>query len=147
MLVKKSVLFILLPLILIIPGCATVPISSNSATPAPLDRILYYSDKTPKTTSTIVVTRDVGYMGSACFYALMINGQLAARFGVGEKATFYVEPGEILLRVGRDPQGKGLCGTMQDDWTQRETIMRPGETKYFRLSIDANGKTDIQRSE
>jgi len=43
--------------------------------------------------------------------------------------------------------GKGLCGLGLDEWTQRETVVSQGETKYFRLSIDANGKTDIQRSE
>jgi hypothetical protein len=58
-----------------------------------------------------------------------------------------MKPGEILLRAGRDPLGKGLCGLGQDEWTQRETVVHQGETKYFRLSIDQNGKTDIQRSE
>ena len=51
------------------------------------------------------------------------------------------------MRAGRDPLGKGLSGLGQDDWTQRETVLRQGETKYFRLSIDVNGKTEIQRSE
>jgi hypothetical protein len=72
---------------------------------------------------------------------------LAARFDVGETAHFYVDPGEILLRVGRDPLGKGLCATGQDRWTQRETVIKSGETKYFRISTDANGKKDIERAE
>jgi hypothetical protein len=58
-----------------------------------------------------------------------------------------VNAGDVLLRVGRDPQGKGLCAFGKGEWTQRETVLRPDETKYFRLSIDANGKTDIQRGD
>lgn len=142
----RKFLFVFL-LIIILSGCATVPIPSDSAIPSPPDRILSFNEKTSTTNSTLVVTRDVGFLGSGCFYSLMINGILSARLDVGERATFYVEPGEILLRVGRDPQGKGLCAIGQDDWTQRETILRPGEIKKFRLLIDVNGKADIQRSE
>lgn len=86
-------------------------------------------------------------MGGGCYYALFINGTLSARFDVGEIARFYLEPGEILLRVGRDPQGRGICSSGQEYWTQRETILREGETKYFRMLLDANGTTDIQRSD
>jgi hypothetical protein len=94
-----------------------------------------------------VITRDQGFIASACYLAVAIDGAVAARLDIGETARFYVKHGEILLRVGRDPQGKGQCGFGQDEWTQRETVVRQGETKYFRLSIDANGKTDIQRPE
>ena len=54
---------------------------------------------------------------------------------------------KLRLRAGRDPGGKGLCGMRQGERTQRETRLKPGELKYFRLSIDANGKPDIQRSD
>ncbi len=127
-------------------ACATTPTPRSQATPVPANRLMGF--QAPEADSgNLIVTRDQGYLGSGCFYALSINGALAARMDVGESARFFVPPGELLLRVGRDPQGRSLCGVGQDDWTQRESFVKPGETKYFRLSIDANGKTDIQRTD
>jgi hypothetical protein len=132
---------------LMMAGCATTPIPILEAKQTPSNRLLAYQEKKPETTSTLVVTRDSGFLGGGCYYALSINGTLAARLDVGESSRFFLTPGEILLRVGRDPEGKGLCAMGKDEWTQRETILRQNEMKYFRLSIDANGKTDIQRSD
>ena len=69
----------------------------------------------------------------------------ACSIDVGETARFHVPPGEVLLRNGVDQAGRGLCGVGKDHWTQRETVVRAGETKYFRLSLDASGKPDVQR--
>lgn len=132
---------------IILSACATTPIIPSSAIPAPTERILAFQNKDAKNNATLVVTRDEGFMGGGCYYALFINGTLAARFDVGETARFYLEPGEILLRVGRDPQGRGFCSSGQQYWTQRETILKYGDTKYFRMLLDANGTTDIQRSD
>jgi len=128
-------------------GCATTPVSPSTAMQAPRDRLLAFQERTDETSATLVITRDQGLTGGACYYSVTLNGTVAARLDVGETARFYVPPGEILMRGGRDPLGKGLCGTGQDHWTQRETVVREGETKYFRLSIDVNGKVDIQRAE
>jgi len=138
---------IALTAIVLLGGCATTSVPSATATQAPLDRLLAFQEKTDETTATLVITRDQGFLGSAGYYSVTLNGTVAARLDAGETARFYMKPGEILLRAGRDPLGKGLCGLGQDEWTQRETVVHQGETKYFRLSIDQNGKTDIQRSE
>ena len=137
----------LLGFVAVMAGCATTPPSMSEIKTAPQDRLLAYQNKTGSTTSKLVVTRDVGHLGSGCFYALSINNVLSARLDTAETASFYVEPGELLLRTGRDPSGKGLCGIGKDDWTQRETVLRAGETKMFRMTIDMNGKADIQRSD
>lgn len=128
-------------------GCATTPISSTIAKPAPAERLLAFQAPLSEPSGLLTVTRDVGHLGSACLYAISINGTLAARLDVGEKASFYVPPGEILLRSGSDPQGKGLCGFDKNVWTQRETQLKPGETKYFRMSLNVDGVTDIQRAD
>lgn len=141
----KTLLFI--PALLLVAGCATTPTGADRATSALGDRLLAYQDKLEGPSGRIVVTRDSGFLGGACFYAVSINGKLAARLAVGESATFYVAPGEILLRSSRDPLGKGLCGVLSEERTQRETVIRQGETKHFRLLLDANGKTDIQRAD
>lgn len=131
----------------IIVGCATTPIAPTVAKPAPNERIFAFQQKTPSTTSTLIVTRDEGFRESGCYCSLVINDTLAARLDVGETSRFFLDPGEIRLRVLRDSQGKGLCGGSQMYWTQRETNLRPGEIKYFRLLIDAKRSADIQPSE
>lgn len=134
-------------LALLLGGCATTPVPMSAAKQAPPDRVLAFQITGGDKTATVTVIRDEGYIGSGCFYAVHIDKVLAARLDVAEYARFYVQPGEIVLRVGRDPQGAGLCGVQLDNWTQRETLLKPGEQKFFRLSIDTNGKLDIQRTD
>ncbi|MGV8921277.1 MAG: hypothetical protein ACOH2R_26460 [Pseudomonas sp.] len=128
-------------------GCATTPMPITEAEQAPAARLLSFQSKPDGQSGTLVITRDAGFLGAGCYYAVSINGTLAARLDVGEKSAFFLAPGEVLLRAGRDPQGNALCALGQDEWTQRETLIRNNEVKLFRLSIDANGKTDIQRAE
>jgi hypothetical protein len=134
-------------ILLLLAGCATTPTPIGEAKQAPQGRLLAYQEKNVNTTGTLVITRDAGFVGGGCYYGVSINGIFAARLDVGETSRFFLIPGEILLRAGRDPQGIGLCGAGKDEWTQRETILRQHETKFFRLSIDAFGKTDIQRAD
>lgn len=126
-------------------GCATTPIRSSDAIRIPKERLLAFQEKTEKTTSTITITRDVGLLGSACYLAARINGTVSARLDVGETSSFYVEPGEILLSVGIDPLGRGLCGLSPEYWKTLEAYLRPGETKFYRLTLDPG--LDIMRSE
>jgi hypothetical protein len=138
----------LLLAVVLLSGCATTPVSPTEASRVPAERLLAFQESAPDRTATLVVTRDSGLLGSGCFASFLIDGTHAARFGPGETAQFRVTPGEIVLRNGVDLMGRGLCGFGSSDyWTQRETILRAGETKYFRLSLDASGKPDIQRSD
>lgn len=146
MLIKMKVIFLLPVAAVLITGCATTAVPSSQAKKVSTDRIYAYQSASVATTSSLVVTRDEGFLGGGCFYGLWINDILSARLDVAETALFHLEPGEYVLRSGRDPEGKGLCGIDSDNWTQRETLLKTGERKYFRLSIDVNGKTDIQRS-
>jgi len=133
---------------LTLTGCATSHLPSSQAVPVTKERVFAFQDKTETKNATLVLTRDVGFLGSGCYYGFWIDGTLAARFDVGETATFFVEPGERLLRVGRDPQGKGLCGFHESQMAnQRESIFRPNEKKQFRLMLDPNGTIDVQRWE
>lgn len=131
---------------LILAGCATTPPSLADIKPVPKERLFNFQEKTDKTTAILTVTRDTGFLGGGCFYAFSINNKLAARLNPSESTRFYVEPGELIMRTSRDPQGKGLCALGQDDWTQRETVMHAGENKAFRMTIDQNGKSDVMRA-
>jgi hypothetical protein len=139
----------LLLLMFYVNGCATAPIAISEAKQSPPDRVLAFQTPTSDKTATLTMIRDEGFIGGGCYYAVSINGILAARLDPAEFVRFYMEPGEILIRYGRDPQGQGLCVPFEglDNWTQRETFLKSGEKKSFRLTIDMNGKTDIQRLE
>jgi len=137
----------LLVLLVLVSGCATTPVPISEAKLVPKDRLLAFQTSSAEKTAILTVVRDEGFIGGGCYLALYINRVLSGRLDVGEFGKFYVEPGEILLRVGGDPQGTGLCGLGTDDWTQRETFLKPGEMKSFRLSIDGGFELDIQRSD
>lgn len=138
---------LILAIVALLSGCATTPVPVSQAIPVNQDRLLAFQVAPSTPHGTLVVFRDVGFIGGGCFYAFSVNGKLAVRLGVGEVATLYVPTGELLIRASRDPMGGGLCALDQNNWTQRETYFRPNEIKNFRLSIDANGKLDVQRSE
>jgi hypothetical protein len=122
---------------LLLAGCATTPTAPSGATPVPRDRLLAFQDGTQERTATQVVTRNSGIIGSACYLSFVVNGTHAARFAVGETARFHVAPGEILLRNGFDLMGRGLCSLQTDQWTQRETVIRGGETKHSQVRYSA----------
>jgi transposase-like protein len=56
-------------------------------------------------------------------------------------------PGQFYFWLRRYRQSGVSWPPDKDDWTQRETVLRQGETECFRLTIDANGKTEILRSD
>ena len=128
----------------VLAGCATSAVPVADAVPVPADRVLAFRSPSDGK-ATLVVIRDRGFAGSACFSSFAVNGVLAARIGPSERVELIVPAGELLLRVGRDPQGSGLCA-MNEQWVQRETILRPGERKTFRLSLSANGQMDVMRT-
>lgn len=133
--------------ILLLTSCASSPVLLSNATPAPSERLLAFQEVIQGPSGTLVVTRDKGFQGSACYFGFFINDVLAARLGPSETGIFYLPSGELVLRSGYDPVGRPFCNMRNDEWTQRETILREGEIKYFRMSIDASNKFDIQRSD
>jgi predicted component of type VI protein secretion system len=134
-------------LLLLLTACATTPTPINEAKQIPAERLLAFQIPTSDKAATITVIRDEGFLGGGCFAGLYIDQVLAARLDVAEVAKFYVEPGEVLIRVGWDPQGRGLCAFGQDNWTQRETTLKPGEQKPFRIFLDQNTRWDIFRAD
>jgi hypothetical protein len=128
-------------------GCASTPVPVTLAKTTPNDRVLAFQDPSDLNNATITITRDKGFLGGGCYAGVYIDMVLVARLGVGEAVTLYLAPGEKLLRVGRDPEGRGLCGLEQSNWTQRETLLKANDRKSFRMTIDANHKYDIFRSD
>ena len=134
-----------------ISGCvmfpsATLPTPEDKARPVQRERLHAFQARSEGTSATLVVTRDLGIFGGACYYALAINGRLAARLDTGERSRFYLLPGEVLLSVGGDPQARGLCSIGQGDWSEQKVLLHPDETVYLRLAIETNGQVVLKRS-
>jgi hypothetical protein len=129
-------------------GCAdTARVPASQAQATPTNRLFAFQTVPSIAYGSIVVTRDRGYMAGGCYSSVTINGTFAARMDTGEAAVFQVPAGEILLRVGRDPMGEGLCAVNQGRMATRETSIREGDRKEFRIKTTAEGVLDIQRSE
>ncbi len=125
-----------------VAACATTPVPLSSAKPVPDDRLLAFQNS-----AIVTLIRDKGHVGSACYYGVYANGILAARIDVAEFVQLYLDPGEVLLRVGYDPYGKALCSFGKDMWIQRETLLKPGQKKGFRITTDASGNFEISRTD
>lgn len=144
----KIIGYILVSCILVLNfGCATSPTPHSEAIPAPKDRVFAFQDSLKEKSGVIIVTRDKGHVGSACFYGLWIDSIFSARLDVAERAKFTLPVGEHVLKAGRDPYGKGLCGFDLDNSSSRETLIRENEIKYFRFLIGVDAIPDIQRAD
>jgi hypothetical protein len=131
---------------LLLAGCASTPIDPASATQVTPDRLYAFRSPAP-TYGQIVVTRDRGNVASQCLGGFYINGELAAKFAVGETATFHVPSGELLLKYTSDPEGRGWCSGSPNVAVQRESSLKPSEVKRFRLLMSPEGFKDIQRQD
>lgn len=134
-------------LLCLICSCTTAPVKVSDAINVPQSRLYAYQTKTPEATATIVAIRDSGFVASACYSALYIDDVLSAKFDVGEKAVFYVKPGEYILKYSGDPDGKGLCVWHDGQVTRSETMLKENQTKTFNLRITMNADLIINRAE
>ena len=128
-------------------GCATSPPPKGEIIPVPQERVFAFQNALKEKSGTIVVTRDKVSTGSLCFTALWIDSILAVRLDSSERVRFIVPIGEHVLRAGKDPEGRGLCAFVMDASSQRETVIRENETKYFRFITPDTGVPDIQRAD
>lgn len=143
---KKSILLALATVIMC--SCATTETIQADAIQAPINRVFKYQNQQANT-GKIIITRDEGFTsGGTCLYAVWINGELVSKLDTKEFATFHLTKGEYIIKVSREPNTTmgWWCGMESGDYSQIETLIKENETKYFRLSIQLNGKAIIQRS-
>ncbi|PPR13297.1 MAG: hypothetical protein CFH43_01101 [Proteobacteria bacterium] len=124
--------FILL-LALSVTACATKPISYEQAKNVDINRI-YAHDITKQQANTvkIAVKRDMGFTGSGCYLALVINGRLIADLDTGEKINVYLEPDDYVFAV--KSSGVAICGS--DILDETEVVVRNGVFKQYRVGFD-----------
>jgi len=127
--------------IVVLAGCVTKPPRPDQLRQPPADRLLAFQSPADGD-SRIVVTRDVGMQGSACFGAVFIDGKVVAKLATGERATFHVPSGEHI--VGTWNTGSGLCGYREGkDRRETSTVLKAGDEKRFRITINPNSGVEI----
>ena len=137
---KKSMISIALIVVFICSGC-TVFVRTN-ATPyadakkLPIERLLAYTEK-KEGFAKLTVTRDEGFMGSACYIGLVISGTLAARFDPGETAEFFLPSGTANMAVVPDPQATGVCSVGGWDPVPEQYIIKENMLNLYRISLGA----------
>lgn len=135
--------FLILIAAILLTGCATA-IHPSAAKQIPAERV-FLKPSADDAHGVIVVTRDAGT--GLCLFDLKLDGRLAATFEPEESATFRVTPGEINLSAWYSEASRGICSIAKSsaDPAAIETIVRPGETKHFRITVEFNGPA-IKRS-
>lgn len=121
--------------VVMLAGCATSPVPSDKARPAPSERVSGYQNPVPGG-SSLIVTRDTGFTGGGCFATVFLNGAPVAKLDTGEKAIFQVPPGEWLLGTALD--GSALCAT-NPERMETAVVLKPGQQKKFRVFLPAGG--------
>jgi hypothetical protein len=116
----------------LLAGCATSPTPSSDADPVPSSRLFGYQ-KSGTGDAVLIVTRDKGFVGSACNTSVSIDGKKSAEIGPGETARFFIPAGDHIF--GASSCGSGL--------KEREASIKAGSTKKFRISIDSAMSLDL----
>lgn len=123
----------------LVSGCATDAISPLQARDVPKER--HY--RAPPVTSTnparAVIVRDTGLYGSGLNVHFSVNGQRTATFSTGERLALTLDPGTYIFGV---LQSVTLGSTQEKNI---ETRLEPGITYYYRIMLEEQTGTSIQR--
>ncbi|MCO7515694.1 hypothetical protein NJF44_10775 [Pseudomonas guariconensis] len=121
--------------LVLLAGCATSAVPVQQADPVPRDELYAFQSKPADGGGTLTVVRDSGALGSGCDIVVYIDGKKSAKVGPGQRATFYLPPGQPNLGIGLS--GSGLCGGM----AVRSIAGRveAGRESVYRISGDMNG--------
>ena len=114
-------------------GCATAPISTSLAKTTPKDWILAYQEKLDGY-AEVEITRDTGFLGGGCYLSVLFRNETIGRFDTGEKATFYLPPGQWAMAVASDPDGRGLCAAAGFNPAFEQQNIKLNIKNIFRIS-------------
>lgn len=134
-------MLIALPLLLL-AGCSSFRGDPENIRPVPEDRLLAFQEA-QASGGQIVVTRDFGMMGGGCYVAIEVDRQVAARIGVGERATFQVPAGTRVVGITPDRMDDTLCG-MGRLLREVAVPVKAGESHDLRILSENRGGFDIR---
>ena len=120
-------------------GCATSPVSPDKAKIVPKDRLFAYQDIISDG-AQLTVVRDSGYLGSGCYSGFYLSGKRVASLDVGERADFYIPPGEWILGI----KGEGAVCLSDGYLTEKKISIKSKQHKAVRIYSNISGVVDIK---
>jgi hypothetical protein len=119
-------------------GCATTPISTDTALEVPRTRVFNGAFlESNKDRGQVIVKRDQGLSASACNSTVFANGVQVAEIAPGEKVTFYLREGEQMLAA----RANGICA---GGLVETKAFVSRSHPSVFRISYGSNGEFAIQ---
>ncbi|HGG8740869.1 TPA: hypothetical protein ACJJXK_002441 [Enterobacter asburiae] len=125
---------------LCLAGCATEAVLPSQAKQAPKERLLKFQLPGEGEQAKLIVVRDKGFLGSGCFVGVYLNQEKAAILDPGEKAEFYLKPGEWNVAL----MGEGKMCIADKIPAGRDFMLNANTTKAVRLFADPSGNTDVK---
>jgi hypothetical protein len=124
-------------LALAVAGCATEPVPTSQAAPVPPSRFYaqHLSAKGPNT-GAVIIKRDSGLAAAACAVGVYLNGNLVADLRTSEMVLLHLPAGEHIAGT----RSSGICFSGN---SESQVIVRSGETRTYRISIDTGGTSRI----
>lgn len=120
----------------VLAGCATAPPDRPTAAP---DTQVSAPPVTSAAPATITFIRDSGFIGSAVYLHISIDGRQVASLMPGESTTMPVDPGSYLLSViPTNTFGGHKPTAMEVDWKERQKAT-------YRLGWDGNLRVTLTR--
>lgn len=117
-------------------GCATAPIPGDQAIDVPASRV-----RTAKWagngvgTGRVIVKRDKGFSGSACFIRLFVDGESVADMDTAERLVMHLPTGEHVLSASTVGS---MCGAVVV-----ETMLNADSSRTKMLRVGFAGSMDL----
>jgi len=116
---------------MVLAGCTTKPVETSVAKNVPGGRVFNKEImESADNKGTVIVKRDSGHVGNACYSILYLDGKQIAYLDSAEKLIFYVPSGDHL--IGAEP--KGLCS---GSLSEQKIMVGAGKTQTYRVGYDS----------
>ncbi|PHM67151.1 hypothetical protein [Xenorhabdus kozodoii] len=120
-----------------IVGCATTPVSNESAKPVPEKQIIQRDLLVKKEgTGKVIIKRDSGFIGSACLSRVYVDGKELADLDPAQKIEIYPKVGRHIFSA----KSKGICG---GGMSEQEGRVTEDEMLTYRIGYGSNGDYGI----
>jgi len=118
----------------------------TKAAQVPPERVYFQSDSDAKIAAKVVFVKDEGTWASIGYHQVFIDGKLAASIKSGERLQFQLNPGDYVFGILPT-----FLTTTKDEFiggysvTSVDQVLQPGKTYYYRILVDGESVSRIQR--
>lgn len=139
---QGAALFIIFICGALLEACSTMPISTQTGSPVPNERIYHakYVKSTPASKAARVsFFRDTGFFGSGCSHDVYINNKKVFTIRPGEFIHLNLASGGYFFRV---ETGAGLCPNIA---ISKDVILKAEDHIAYRILLPSDGSLRLTR--